>query len=578
MGQGYSSPEPFSRGCQQMIHSIALVGAGPTAIYTVQALLSRASKPASITIFERQRRAGQGTPYSANWSDPIMLANIASIEIPPLPQRLVDWLRSETDGRLASFGIAREDIDDRAFYPRLALGEYLAAQFATLVHRARSMGIEIEVRTQSTVTDVSIAGEKLKLTVIDSRKIETSRLFDYVILATGHQWPADPELRPGYFTSPWPASALARIHNCNVGIRGTSLSAIDASVALANHHGEFVEANGNGLEYRANPGTERFSITMFSRKGILPEADFYHPLPYEPLAICNADAIEQLIARSDTESLLDAAFELFRQELLLADADYAAAVGLQAQTPETFCDAYFQKRSQADPFVWARQNLEEAVTNAERKYTVKWRYAILRMHEVFGLLAPHLSDSDFARFSETLKAVFVDNYATVPHDSVRRLLALHAAAKLGVNKLEDGVRVDTWSSGGGATLIDGKHRVHFPVFIEATGQQVSSAKDFPFPSLRRQGVIQDVTTEGESDVKRGIAIDGAYHPISAFEPCHRLFCLSLPFLLGQHPFAQGITSSAEMADVVADAIQAAETTSVVTSSGEIPPNARAASL
>jgi hypothetical protein len=39
-----------------------------------------------------------------------MLADIASIEIPPLPQRLVDWLKSETDGRLASLGIARETI------------------------------------------------------------------------------------------------------------------------------------------------------------------------------------------------------------------------------------------------------------------------------------------------------------------------------------------------------------------------------------------------------------------------------------------------------------------------------------
>jgi len=94
-----------------MSYRIALVGAGPTAIYSVQALLARATKPTAITVFERQRRAGQGTPYSANWSDPIMLANIASIEVPPLPQRLVDWLRSETDARLASFGIAREDID-----------------------------------------------------------------------------------------------------------------------------------------------------------------------------------------------------------------------------------------------------------------------------------------------------------------------------------------------------------------------------------------------------------------------------------------------------------------------------------
>jgi hypothetical protein len=167
-----------------------------------------------------------------------------------------------------------------------------------------------------------------------------------------------------------------------------------------------------------------------------------------------------------------------------------------------------------------------------------------------------------------LKTVFVDNYATVPHESIRRLLALHAAGRLSVKKLEDGSRFDTWSSRGGATLQDSKGRVHFPAFIEAMGQQVSSAKDFPFPSLRRQGVIQDVTTDGEA--KRGIAMDGDFHPISACEPSHRLFCLSLPFLLGQHPFAQGITSSAEMAEVVADAIEAAEARDSKTSPAEIP--------
>ncbi len=547
-------------GVQLTGYSVGFVGAGPTAIYTIQALLACAAPPANITIFERQRRAGQGTPYSANWADPIMLANIASIEIPPLPQRLTDWLRSETDERLASLGVARGDIDDRAFYPRLALGEYLSAQFWLLVQRARSIGIEIEVRTQSTVTDVRITGDRIELTVSDSRKTATSRLFDYVILATGHQWPSDPEVRPGYFTSPWPASALERIHNCAVGIRGTSLSAIDACVALADHHGEFVPKEGNELEYRENPATEHFAVTMFSRKGILPEADFYHPIPYEPLMICTAGTMEQLIARCGPEGLLDAAFELFRRELTRADSDCAEAPGLHARTPEEFCDAYLAQRALADPFVWARDNLEESVANAATKFTVKWRYAILRMHEVFGLLAPHLCDLEFERFSSTLKTVFVDNYATVPHESIRRLLALHAAGKLVVGRLEDGARVDTVSPSAGAIVQIARSRVHFPAFIEAMGQQIASAKDFPFPSLRRQGVIQDIKTDGPRETRRGIAIDGDFHPISACEPSDRLFCLSLPFLLGQHPFAQGITSSAEMAEVVADAIAAAETT------------------
>jgi hypothetical protein len=170
--------------------------------------------------------------------------------------------------------------------------------------------------------------------------------------------------------------------------------------------------------------------------------------------------------------------------------------------------------------------------------------------------------------------VFVDSYATVPHDSIRRLMALHVAGKLTVTQLDDRMRIDTWSATG-ATLIDGQNRVHFPAFIEATGQQVSGAKDFPFPSLLRQGVIQDVNTDTISEATRGIAVDGDYHPTSAFQSSQRLFCLSLPFLLGQHPFAQGITSSAEMADVVANAIQAAQTHPSSMSEEEIPQRARA---
>ncbi len=179
------------------------------------------------------------------------------------------------------------------------------------------------------------------------------------------------------------------------------MSAIDAAMALAHHHGEFVRKEGDDLEYRAKEGTDNFTITMFSRKGILPEADFYHSIPYEPLAICTAEIMEQLIARCGPEGLLDAAFELFRQELTLADSDYAESLRLTAQTLEEFCDAYFEKRAQANAFDWAQHNLEESAKNAGLQFTVKWRYAILRMHEVFGLLAPYLSDRDFTRFSQT---------------------------------------------------------------------------------------------------------------------------------------------------------------------------------
>src|SRR5690606_12603911 len=178
--------------------------------------------------------------------------------------------------------------------------------------------------------------------------------------------------------------------------------------------------------YRPAPATDAFHMTMMSRKGLLPEADFYAPLPYEPLAICTEEAITRLVASQD-DQLLDAAFELFKAELAAADPAYAAGIGLQGLDLEGFCEAYFARRAATGPFEWAEANLAEAKRHYAARHTVAWRYAILRMHETLALLAPHLDAADYRRFVRHFKPVFVDDYATVPHKSIRRLIALHRA-------------------------------------------------------------------------------------------------------------------------------------------------------
>ncbi len=179
-------------------------------------------------------------------------------------------------------------------------------------------------------------------------------------------------------------------------------------------HGEFGEAEGDRLEYNPAAGTENFHLTMMSRKGLLPEADFYHPVPYEPLAICTAAAIEHLIATADG-NLLEKSYALFRQELAEIDPAYAARSGVATLPLEDFCDRYFTDRMAADPFAWAADNLKEAERNYADEVTVPWRYAILRMHEVIALIVAHLDDDEFERFSRFFKPVFVDEYATIPH-------------------------------------------------------------------------------------------------------------------------------------------------------------------
>lgn len=534
--------------------SIAFVGAGPTTIYTLHALLAEIRGQAQITIYEAQPRAGLGTPYRPDWNDPAMLSNIASVEIPPIRETLCAWFERQPRSTLLRLGVDPDAIDPEAFYPRVALGAYFQDQFDWLIASARGRGMTVEVMTGVRVTDMRVEGSRVCLSVSPRSGTAFERVHDDVVLATGHQWPEEPEVKPGYFLSPWPATALHRIPPSPIGILGSSLTAIDAAVTLATEHGAFVEGEGEALHYRIDPQAADFAITMLSRKGLLPEADFYHPLPYAPLAICTPEAVSALIEQGGAD-LLERAFALFCDELAVADPAYADAIGLSEATPESFADRYFADRMAADPFDWAAANLAQARADFGDHHTVPWRYAILRMHEVLALIAPHLDEEALARFNGVLKPVFVDAYATVPHLSIERMLALHRAGRLEVIALGQGSNIDTKAERGAVVAVGGRRR-HFPVFIDATGQHPLGAEAFPFPTLLEQGVVQDAAQADGAGIK-GIVVDAQFHPVSAHPARERLFCLSIPFLLQRHPFLQGITSSHEMGVTVGTELAAA---------------------
>jgi uncharacterized NAD(P)/FAD-binding protein YdhS len=537
--------------------SIAFVGAGPTAIYTFCAFLREISGTAQVMIYEEQPRAGLGTPYRPGWNDPAMLSNIASIEIPPISETLIDWLERQPRARLVRLGIDPDQIDDHAFYPRVALGEYFLDQFNGLIDEARKRGISVEIATSCRVTDIRAEEDGLHLSVEPRHGEAYERIYDRVVLATGHQWPEEPEVRPGYFLSPWPATALQRIPPVSIGIRGSSLTAIDAAVALTVAHGTMIETEGEAIDYRIHPGSENLCITMMSRKGLLPEADFYYPIPFELLSTCTPEAIERLIAE-DCAHLLDGSYDLFRAELAAADPGYADKVGLSELSLEDFAERYFADRVAANPFEWAVANLAEARENFAREYIVPWRYAILRMHEVLGLIVPHLEEEALKRFNRYLKPVFVDEYATVPHLSIERLLALHRAGHLSVIALGEDHRIDTRGSERGAVVTVEGERRHFPAFIDATGQRPLEAEKFPFPTLLEQDVIRDAAEDDAPGIK-GIVVDEDFHPVSDHPARDRLFCLSIPFILERHPFVQGITSSHALGGTVGAALaQAAD--------------------
>ncbi|AYD05226.1 FAD/NAD(P)-binding protein [Neorhizobium sp. NCHU2750] len=532
---------------------IAIVGSGPTALYALRDLIK--SKPSiDIVIFESSDVAGKGIPYQRGINDPAMLSNIPSVEIPDLPESLVAWLVVQCDEYLAACEIERGDISDRAFYPRVVIGDYFRAQFEALVASGEQARHAIDVHEGCQVSDILPSGLGYLVRLGDGCDDE---FFDYVIVATGHSFPSAPEIAPGYFEAPWPAYALKSIPSGKIGVLGTSLSAIDAVMTVATSFGHFVRKADGFLLYQIDEGHERFGVSMMSRKGLLPEADFYFPIPYEKPKICTAEAVSDRV-KLGSGGLLDAVFELFREELTLADPQYARDIGLQDLTVDTFAAAYYGMRDKCNPFEWAAANLKEAKGNYRKQQTVAWRYAILITHEIIESAVGHFTADDLVRFNRSFKSIFADDYATVPHLSIERLLALHDAGRLDIIALGDQSAISHAELERGATLTFAGGTLRFDTFIDATSQKTKSADDLPFPSLKEHGLVshaRTITPRGNQRRTGGIDVDDHCRPlIAGIKPVRRLYIPAISYLLHKRPFVQGITSAAELGQTVARSI------------------------
>lgn len=509
---------------------IAIVGTGPTGVYSLQQLL-RLDSPPEVTMFEKAGKAGIGMPYSPETVIRSMLANIASIEIPPVVTTYLDWLKDQPAGKLASYGLDADDLDDRKFTPRLLLGQYFRDQLLSLAAAANEAGGRVDIRESCEVLDIRPAKDGLYLKVA---KGGSEGPFDRVILATGHEFPGADEATRTWFPSPWSGLIEADIPAARVGIMGTSLSALDAAMAVASQHGRF---RRTGDEMSFVPADKGLQITLMSRSGILPEADFYCPIPYEPLSVMTPAAIAACMAEPEP---LNAVFELFRAELTRADPAFALRIGLGGLTADSFAPAYFAARAESDPFRWARKNLDEVERNKANKVTVPWRYALLRMHERVEEIVADLPDADRERLETGLKKVFIDNYAGVPSESIRRLLALRDAGILGVLALGEDYEMERKGSHTAITTADAVH--DFEVFIDARGQKALGSDDIPFPSLRH------ALLEAGQEFPE-VATD--YSLIGAEGFTGRLHMAALPYLMHDRPFVQGITACADIAAAIA---------------------------
>ena len=89
------------------------------------------------------------------------------------------------------FNISPEDISDRAYYPRVLLGEYFSAQFQQVIELHLAQGCEVSSYTSTSVTNVEPLGNTWRIeTDIALGSVTT----DIAVIATGHQFAPHPSL------------------------------------------------------------------------------------------------------------------------------------------------------------------------------------------------------------------------------------------------------------------------------------------------------------------------------------------------------------------------------------------------
>lgn len=504
---------------------LCVVGSGAMGIYLVKRLVSQ-QLPVSIDIFEATEAAGTGMPYNPGMNADYMLCNAFSREIPSVTRPLIDWLESQPPRELSEWELSTHDLNARAFYPRTLIGEYLGSEFTDLCSQARDAGFDLTIHTGCKVQDISVTGSQSLVTYTkDDEAVQ--KQFDIVLIATGHKWSAAPMIDEAHLVSPWPYSKIEALPEGPIGILGSSLSAIDAVIALGHAHGQF-EEHSDRVTWLPNNLESDLRVTMVSRNGVMPEGDFYYTFPYEPLHHLTEDGVAKEIAKGQ-DGLLQRVFELLCAELDAADANYLQDLGREARTLDGFAKAYFAPRRETGGLAAVKEDLAEVRKSMKKRETVPYRYALLRGHEVFGDILPHLSDDDYDRFSQKLMPVFGDCYAAVPHLSLARIVAMYDAGVLELCATAEGATFTEEKDGRISVETEDGIRT-FQAMVDARGQSAEPLSKLPFPSLAAR------FSEHADPILEPFRLDTGQSGSA------QIYCLALPQILERYPFSQGLAN------------------------------------
>lgn len=232
---------------------LAIIGGGSTAISFLAQFIDLIQTQSGnsnlhIIVFEPSPTIGPGGPYGSDLSSNLL--NIPAGKMSAYAQHrdhFLAWMQRQSDVLLQNYDVKKINADD--FVARPLFGLYLQDVWQKTLLKATKMGITLR-HVQDTIC-------RITRSPIDGPQLHTPQgslhWASRVVLCNGNLPSiAFPHLEkhPNYFNSPYPVRTLVDTipKNSKVGIIGTSLSAIDAIVALKQqgHTGEIIATSRNG--------------------------------------------------------------------------------------------------------------------------------------------------------------------------------------------------------------------------------------------------------------------------------------------------------------------------------------------
>ncbi|NYT79173.1 FAD/NAD(P)-binding protein [Alcaligenaceae bacterium] len=332
------------------------------------------SQPWRILVFEPSKRLGPGGPYAEDLSTNLL--NIPAGKMSAYANdrgHFLRWVNSQSSTLLEQHGVV--NTDPAAFLPRPLFGLYLTEVWTTLLQRAARVRIEIK-HIPTDVRGISLAPENSD-TLLDT-PMGQYRARRTVLCNGNLPSTTFPELtsRPGYFNTPYPAIDLARNipHNAKVAVLGTSLSAIDAIIAL--------KENGHQTPLLAVSRNGRLPSVRTINSGLFP---------------VNAPTLQEITSLADNQGgslTLQSAFSFIQQRLVAAggELDWEDVLG-QGDHPHDI--------------------LNKEITASTSKPRV-WQNIAISLNEIIEHIWRLLPESEKQIFNSKWRSLWMARRATFP--------------------------------------------------------------------------------------------------------------------------------------------------------------------